>query len=68
MLVPRNCALSRNDILNHCLKSALSRSCAFGKSSKSKSKQKSNPESECRNSLGNWMKLKIKSGEVTGAV
>ena len=42
ILVPRKCAHALNEILNHCLKSAVGRSCAFGKSSKSESKQKYN--------------------------
>ena len=41
ILAPRRCAHALNENLNHCLKSAVGRSCAFGKSSKSESKQKS---------------------------
>ena len=40
ILVPRKYAHASNNILNHCLKSAVGRSCALGKSSKSESKQK----------------------------
>ena len=34
ILVPRKCAHACNDILDHCLKSAVDRNCALAKSSK----------------------------------
>ena len=34
ILVPRKSAHAPNDILDHCLKSAVDRNCALGKSSK----------------------------------
>ena len=42
ILVPCKCAHAPNDILNDCLKSAVCRSCALGKGSKSESKRKYN--------------------------